>query len=140
MCTGLENMCLEKYIVYHDCISIVRMYLEITNEHSKTYCTYICLQLIGICVSSSGSYHPQPSPSNILFAANHILRMLSQNQTPKDATFAHKTSQRMFVARNLTTFNMKFCCNNFTIMMKFLDANTTFGHEINLSISVLKMI
>ena len=77
----------------------------------------ICLQLICICVSSSGSYHAQPLPSNILFVANHILRMLSQNQMPKDATFAHKTSQRMFVSRNLETFNMKFCCNNFTIMM-----------------------
>ena len=110
-------MCLEKYVVYHDCISIVGMYPKITNEHSKIYCTYICLQLICICVSSSGSYHAQPSPSNILFVANHILRMLSQNQTPKNATFAHKTSRRMFVGRNLETFNMKFCCNNFTIMM-----------------------
>ena len=112
-----KNVFREIFFVYHDCISIVGMYLKITNEHSNIYCTYICLHLMCICVSSSGSYHAQSSPSSIIFVANRILRMLSQNQTSKDATFAHKASQRMFVGRNLETFNMKFCCNNFTIMM-----------------------
>ena len=89
--------------LYHDYISIVSMYFHIINEHLNIYCTYICLQIICIYVSSSGSFYAQPWPIN-LFLGNHMICMPSQNQTPKDAIFAHKTSQRMFLGRNLETF------------------------------------